>query len=1082
MSLNPNPKESSAVSHKEHPSEPLKCPAPAPFKKARRPSPGFLDLIDLFVLLVVFFFLISFFSPDVMLSKTTTTGGDMGSHYALADYLTHYLIPHGKLIGWYPHWLAGMPMFQFYFIPPYLLMAILSPVISLEVAFKLVSVSGIFLLPLFTYLSMRLMGFKFPAPIIAACFSPLLLFLETYSQWGVNIKSTLAGQFPHGISFALAFLSLGLMYYGMKNKKYLALNAVVLSLVIMTHIYTPITVAATYAFFGIELLLLAFVYFVLDMIKASELFKVADLQTGLKKLIHRKYGELIYIFSAGILAMLLAGFWLIPLFAKLEYSSAPKDIFFGFPDFNQLFISSYAIFYVLAIVGVLSYLWVPILEIIFRRMPLNKSLSLLIRKWDQMSMLYYYTLTSFLFFLFSNHTHILYVRFLPILYFMPLMFAAVGLAIMTGFLRGKFLIPIIVVFFITFWINTGLSDTSEVSKLLSSVAPDIANIPGVDATGAFILSLSNPVPVIGPQVAAFIKDPVSYLNTSPYISHGLKDVPNWIKWNYEGLEKKPDYKTFKDVNDYFKTLSPMGRINVEYSAEYNSMGTPRLFEVSPVFSDRSVMEALLLESSVTFPYLYYLQKEVSEDSWWPGFALKMPKRNLTTGADDLRLYNVKTYAVVSDTVKKEIADNPRYTLLKTINQFQIYSLNNDSQYVEPVKKEPVLVVTDDWRKYSFDWMISEYKDVPLAFAESVGDYELSHFKIILLDKDIFLAQTQGLRVYKSDQLNEALAAAQPIGDCMVTMESFANEEFSAKTDCIGKPVMVKVSYFPNWMADGAGKMYLAAPSIMLAFPEKESLHFYYGATWSDYAGTIATILGILIVIYLVLLRVRSFRDSVHARVLEAYDGTGIPGRLKSATASAGKTYKDIKKSLWEKKYAIIGILLVAAGAYFAFTYVTESDACNASCKSQGYTYGQKSFTDNTVDSYHLGYAHDSDNKAHNFLCNGAICDESRKDQVYVASGNVEFDMEVVPDTENSLFLKLWDSVNCRSGDVYIDNKLFKKIRGEGTYGWHDFELKLPPELLKTNKIRVRLEYDSSECYGWDFSEAYVKVPSCRCYN
>ena len=1021
------------VHHKNTISEPMEEPPIAPVKASRRYSPSFEDLISIFVLLVIWSFLLSFFTPDLMLSKTTTTGGDMGSHYALADYLTHYLIPHGKLIGWYPHWLAGIPMFQFYFIPPYLLMAILSPFISLEVAFKLVSVSGIFLLPLFTYLSMRLMGFKFPAPILAACFSPLLLFLETYSQWGVNIKSTLAGQFPHGISFAFAFLSLGLMYYGIKHKKYLALNAVVLSLVILTHIYTPITIAATYVLFGLELL------------------------------IRRKYEEFRYVVIAGILAMMISGFWLIPLFAKLKYSSAPQDIFFGFPDFNQLFISSYAIFYVLAAFCLISplvilllklffnYLLIPIMSSFFRmkksEIP-EPSIASFINLDDRLSMLYYYTITSFLFFLFSNHTHILYVRFLPILYFMPLMFAAVGLAIMTGWLRAKFLIPLIVVFFITFWINTGFSDTSDIVKLIDSYDKGLA----------------------------------ASLVASPYVSHGLKDVPNWIKWNYEGLEKKPDYQTFKDLTDYFKTVSPMGRINVEYSATYNSMGTPRLFEVSPVFSDRSVMEALLLESSVTFPYLYYLQKEVSEDSWWPGFALKMPKRNLTMGADDLRLYNVKTYAVVSDTVKKEIADNPRYKLIKTIGQFQVYSLNDDSQYVEPVKKEPVLVVTDDWRKYSFDWMISEYKDVPVAFAESVGDYELSHFKIILLDKDINLPQTQGLRVYKSDQLTEALAAAQPIAPCKVSMESFANEEFSAKTDCIGKPVTVKVSYFPNWMADGAGKMYLAAPSTMLTFPEKTDLHFYYGTTWSDYVGTFATIIGILIVLYLALLRVRSFRDGVHAKVLEAFDGTGIPDRLKSATASSKKTYKDLKKSLWKNKYAIIVVFLLAGGAYFAFTYVTESDACTTSCTSQGYAYGQKSFTDNTVDSYHLGYAHDSDNKAHNFLCNGAICDESRKDQVYVASGNVEFDMEVVPDTENSLFLTLWDSVNCRSGDVYIDNNLFKKIRGDGTYGWHDFELKLPSEMLKTNKIRVRLQFDNSECYGWDFSGAYVRVPSCRCYK
>jgi len=84
--------------------------------------------------------------------------------------------------------------------------------------------------------------------------------------------------------------------------------------------------------------------------------------------------------------------------------------------------------------------------------------------------------------------------------------------------------------------------------------------------------------------------------------------------------------------------------------------------------------------------------------------------------------------------------------------------------------------------------------------------------------------------------------------------------------------------------------------------------------------------------------------------------------------------------------------------------------------------------DNTVDRYHLGYAHADDNIQHNMQCT-AICDESRKDQVYIAQGYVAFDMEVVPDTANSLFLKLWDSVNCRSGDVYIDNKFFQKIRG-----------------------------------------------------
>jgi len=502
-------KEKASTAHRRDTDVSESVQAPQTDTKPKRRAIGFEDMIDAFVILILWAFLLNYFTPDLMLSRTTTTGGDMGSHYALSHYLETYLIPHGKLIGWYPHWLAGDAD-----VPVLLYTSVsydggVKPFISPEVAFKVVSVSGIFLLPVFTYISMRLMGFRFPAPAIAACFSLMLLFLETYSQWGVNIKSTLAGQFPHGISFAFAFLSLGLIYYGTKHRKYLALNAVILSIVIMTHIYTPITIAATLALYCLELLL------------------------------RRKYAELRYVITAGILAMLISGFWLIPLFAKLKYSSAPRDIFFGFPDFNQLFISGYAVFYLLALFCIISpvvilllklfynYILVPILghalKLTKADLP-DPSISSFLNLDERLSMLYYYTITAFLFFLFSNHTHILYVRFLPILYFTPLIFAAVGLAIMTDRLRAKFLVPVIVVFLVVFWIGTGFSEKSDVVKLISSCDKSLAD--------------------------SLVK--------SPYLSHGLTDVPNWIKWNYEGLEKKPGYQTFKDLMEYFKTTSPWG--------------------------------------------------------------------------------------------------------------------------------------------------------------------------------------------------------------------------------------------------------------------------------------------------------------------------------------------------------------------------------------------------------------------------------------------------------------------------------------------------------------------------------------------
>jgi uncharacterized membrane protein len=274
-------------------------------------------------LFIVYLFLLGYFPASLMLSPTTTTGGDMGSHYVIADYLTHYLVPHGKLIGWYPHWLAGSPMLQFYFIPPYLLMTFLTLVMPLQIAFKIGTVVGIFLLPLASFLAIRFLGFSFPAPAVAASFALPFLFIESYSQFGGNIKSTLAGQFPHGISFALAFLSMALIYHGMRKGRYMAANAVLLALVILTHIYTSILSAAVIALFIIENLSRILVAsLVLPQKQAEEIVK-------------RRLEKIRYVISVGVIALLLAGFWIIPLFGKFAYSMAPKDVFFGFPDINQ---------------------------------------------------------------------------------------------------------------------------------------------------------------------------------------------------------------------------------------------------------------------------------------------------------------------------------------------------------------------------------------------------------------------------------------------------------------------------------------------------------------------------------------------------------------------------------------------------------------------------------------------------------------------------------------------------------------------------------------------------------------------------
>jgi hypothetical protein len=927
-----------------------------------------------------------------MLSDTTTTGGDMGSHFAPAHYLKNYLLPHGKLIGWYPNWLAGTPMFQFYFVPPYLLMALLSYVIPLEVAFKLVSVLGIFLLPFATYFSMRALRFEYPAPAVAAGLSTALLFLETYSQWGGNIMSTLAGEFSYMLSFSLAVLFFGVLYYGMEKNRHVAPTAVLLAAVVLTHIYTAIFVTAAAVFF---------------------------------LLVSGRSKNFVYLVKVFFLAGLITSFWTIPFLSKIAFSAAPKDIFYGFPELDRFICSKFAVFYVFAAI----------------------SLGSGIMTRDRRTLYFMWSILCLsLLMVFIHYANLLYIRFVPFIYFLPLLLAADGVARLSRGVKALPLLSIIVVLASLIWVALGPAGM-------------------LDEAGIGRGSLLEPV--------------MPMLEESPLLSSGIKNTPSWIRWNYEGLEEKPQYGEFIGVNEYLKAGSLPGRVDFEYAEEYNKFGTPRVFEASPVFSNRSVMEALFLESSLTFPFFYYIQKQVSQEAWWPGFPLEVPSFAPDAGVESLRLYNVQYFVAISEKTKEALANNSRYRLLDSVGEFNVYAVNEDSQYVEPPVKEPVLVLTDDWKTYSYDWMSSENRDVPLVYSRSVGEYELKHFRIIVVDKSVSFDRA-GKAVYYPENLSNAVEEAGSLERNCSTEESVSEEEMKIHTTCVGKPLLVKVSYFPNWMVEGAEKVYIVSPSIMLIIPEQEDVRIFYGETDADKIGNLLSVFGILIVAYWLLLHTKLFREVVHAQLVSSLWTGGFEGFFAGLRTvlenSVSNAALKARKNLPFLIGALALLLVLSAAAY----YFGEKQSCDSYCVSRTFSGGEKYFRGEVVDSYHLGYAHQYENLRRGFVCTAA-CDPSRPEMVYVSGGFVEFNMSIIPDVDNTLVLNMWDNVNCKSGDLFIDDTFVTRIDGRGKFNWHDYEFKIAKRYATGSSIRVRLEHVNKECYGWDVSAAYVRVPSCICY-
>jgi hypothetical protein len=77
-----------------------------------------------------------------------------------------------------------------------------------------------------------------------------------------------------------------------------------------------------------------------------------------------------------------------------------------------------------------------------------------------------------------------------------------------------------------------------------------------------------------------------------------------------------------------------------------------------------------------------------------------------------------------------------------------------------------------------------------------------------------------------------------------------DDSISFSVDKVGVPVLVKVSYFPNWKANGAQGPWRAAPNFMVVVPTKSRVTLTYTTSNVEYLSYALTILGIALVFVL----------------------------------------------------------------------------------------------------------------------------------------------------------------------------------------------------------------------------------------
>ncbi len=168
--------------------------------------------------------------PDLLFSNSTPTGGDMGAHVWAPAYLRDHLLPHFRLSGWAPDWYAGFPAYQFYMVIPALAVVILDVVLPYGLALKLVSIAGVLTLPIAAWAFGKLSGLRFPAPPMFAAIAVVFLFDETFTIYGGNIASTMAGEFSFSIALSISLVYFGVLARGLRTGRHRALAAGLLAL------------------------------------------------------------------------------------------------------------------------------------------------------------------------------------------------------------------------------------------------------------------------------------------------------------------------------------------------------------------------------------------------------------------------------------------------------------------------------------------------------------------------------------------------------------------------------------------------------------------------------------------------------------------------------------------------------------------------------------------------------------------------------------------------------------------------------------------------------------------------------------
>jgi hypothetical protein len=324
--------------------------------------------------------------------------------------------------------------------------------------------------------------------------------------------------------------------------------------------------------------------------------------------------------------------------------------------------------------------------------------------------------------------------------------------------------------------------------------------------------------------------PLIGLMTIAWIMPQQAFIPDWIRWNYGGMERTPWWRDYLIISSIGLRGGPQSpRAVYEHSPLHEkagSAGSIKAFEALPLFSGRPTLEGVYLQSSPSAPFVAYIQSELTETPSCPFLPYRCTTFDPTRALAHLELFNVKEMIAVSENVKAALGSNPGYREEGEIGPYKLFQVRQgNEQYVMPLRYQPALTTRADWKRVAYEWFQKPgWLDVPLIFLQP--------------------GEPVPPATLPFHGLEEASVKQAFSPECLVR-ETVGYEVVRFETDCPGRPHLIKISYHPKWHVRGADHIYLVSPAFMLVYPNSREVQLVFGNRWPDYAGRAATAVGVL---------------------------------------------------------------------------------------------------------------------------------------------------------------------------------------------------------------------------------------------